>query len=182
MNWARENKVNDRKIVLTGLAGAMSPEFNAGSAHIATQIVDENGEDEWTPTLSIDDPEIHGDIIITSTNAPLTGRIARKIMNQESGGMLIDLESVAFASAAQKFKWKNWGIVRGISDDFTSLLPKGLEEWIDESGQTRWGAVMRSLLLKPMMIPKVVELRQNSTMAMSEVAKKLNTLLALESD
>ncbi|MCZ6834136.1 MAG: hypothetical protein O7G85_00025, partial [Planctomycetota bacterium] len=139
MDWAQVNEVGDREIVLAGLAGALSPEFAAGSAHVVTRIIDENGEDTWTPTLVLEKADFPGEIIATSTHAPLTGRIARKIMNQETGGMLIDLESVAFAYAATKFGWSRWGIVRGISDDFATLLPKGLEEWIDESGQTRWG-------------------------------------------
>jgi hypothetical protein len=180
--WALNHQVGERKIVLVGLAGALSPEFAAGNAYGITDIVDENGEDEWTPPLVLDDADQQDKVVATSTHAPLTGRLARKIMSQETGGMLIDLESVAFASSATKHGWTRWGIIRGISDDFTTLLPKGLEEWIDESGQTRWGAVMRSLLLKPMLIPKVVELRQHSTSAMNEAASKLKALLLDESD
>lgn len=179
VEWAQRHAGESRPIVLAGLAGGLSPEFAAGSAHVVDQVVDENGEDTWSPTLGLAEQPMSGEIIITSTRAPLTGRLARRLMNRETGGMLIDLESVAFAASAQKFRWSNWGIVRGVSDDVTTLLPEGLDEWVGETGHTRWGQVMRSLLLRPQLIPKVVELRRHSTEAMKGVAELLRRLLEL---
>ena len=43
----------------------------------------------------------------------------------------------------------------------------------------RWGMVMRSLLMRPTLIPKVLELREHSTAAMKSVAELLPGLLGL---
>jgi len=184
--WATSHARPDGPVVLAGLAGALSPLCHAGSAYIAALVVDETGEDSWTPTLTqpatatADSP--HGDIVITSTQAPITGRLARQIVNRETGGMLIDLESVAFALAAQKGAWPWWGVVRGVSDDLTTLLPEGVDEWVSDGGHTRWGHVMRSLLLRPQLIPRVLTMREHSIAAMRAVAGLLRSMLQLDAD
>lgn len=175
--WAQERKSNPTPVILAGLAGSLTPDCEAGSAHIITEVVDEPGETHWTPPLKgVAKPGGKADIIITSTNATLSGRLSRQLMHHESGGMLIDLESVEFALAASKFGW-TWGIVRGVSDDLSTLLPVDIEQWVDETGGTRWGYIMRSLLCRPSLLPVVLELRTHSTNAMSNVAELIRMMI-----
>ncbi len=175
--WAQHRKSNNAPVILAGLAGSLTAECEAGSAHVITEVVDEPGETHWSPTLKgIANPDGNTDIIITSTNASLSGRLARQLMHHETGGMLIDLESVEFAIAARKFGW-TWGIVRGVSDDLSSLLPEDIDQWVDDTGGTRWGYVMRRLLCRPSLLPVVLELRNHSTQAMSNVAELIRLML-----
>lgn len=191
VTWARDHTRLDEPIILAGLAGSLSPELKVGSAHVVTLVIDEQRDDEWRPTIlppppasprdatdsNASDIPGSGKIIVTSTHAPVTGRLKRLKMHEETGCMMIDLESVAFAIAAQKYHWTRWGIVRGISDDLSTLLPENIDQWVDETGRTRWGQVMRSLLVKPTLIPVVVELRTNSTAAMKAVGAKLRSIV-----
>lgn len=174
--WAQQRKPNNSPVILAGLAGSLTTECEAGSAHVITEVVDEPGESHWFPTMKgFAKPGEHTDIIITSTSATLSGRLARQLMHHESGGMLIDLESVEFAIAASKFNW-TWGIVRGVSDDLSTLLPEDIDRWVDDTGGTRWGYVMRRLLCRPSLLPVVLELRTHSTQAMSNVAELIRMM------
>ena len=175
-NWSDEHQRLERPIILAGLAGALTGELAAGSAHVVTSVVDETGEDHWSPLLTVGADRIGDEVIVTSTRASLSGRLPRQILNQETGGMLIDLESVAFAIAARKYGWM-WGIVRGVSDDLSTLLPEHIDQWVDSTGRTKWGYVMRALLCRPALIPITMELRTNSTQAMEEVARLLEGFL-----
>lgn len=175
--WAQQRKPDNAPVILAGLAGSLTAECEAGSAHVITEVVDEPGETHWFPTLKgVVKQGGNPDIIITSTSASLSGRLARQVMNHESGGMLIDLESVEFALAASKFGW-TWGIVRGVSDDLSTLLPEDIDQWVDDTGGTRWGYVMRRLLCRPSLLPVVLELRTHSTKAMSSVAELIRMML-----
>lgn len=175
--WACKNENPGRPLILAGLAGALTGEHAAGSAHIITEVVDEHGEERWIPPLQDrQTADALGQTIVTSTSATLSGRLAKQIMRRDSGGTLIDLESVAFATAAEKYGW-TWGIVRGISDDLSSLLPENIEQWVDDTGRTRWSLVMRTLLCRPNLIPVVLELRTNSTQAMEHVGQLVRSLV-----
>ncbi len=175
--WAQQRKHNNTPVILAGLAGSLTGECKAGSAHVISEVVDEPGETHWSPTLkSVAKQGEITDIIITSTSATLSGRLARQLMHHESGGMLIDLESVEFALAASKFGW-TWGIIRGVSDDLSTLLPDDIDRWVDETGGTRWGYVMRRLLCRPSLLPVVLELRNHSTQAMHSVAELIRIML-----
>ncbi len=177
--WARDHRDLDQPVILAGLAGSLTSDLAVGDAFVVTRVVDEQGQDEWRPPIQPDtaDPTDAREIIVTSTRALITGRLARLTVHRETGSMMIDLESTAFAAAARKYGWRRWGIVRGISDDLSTSLPDDIDQWVGETGHTRWGTVMRSLLAKPTLIPKVVELRNNSNTAMQGVAEKLQAII-----
>ncbi len=172
--WCLDQRDLTQPVILAGLAGALIGGLKAGTGHIVSRVVDETGESGWVPPLSGDLTEAA--VIATSTRAPLSGRIGRKVVNRTSGAMVIDLESVAFAMAASKLGWR-WGVVRGISDDLSTLLPENIDEWVGDDGQTNWKHVMRALLVRPTLIPVVMELRQHSQQAMQAIAPHIRSLL-----
>ncbi len=173
-HWCLSFGESERSVVLAGLGGALTGGLKSGTAHTATRIVDETGEYGWVPTLAGE--RTLPSIIVTSTRATLSGRLARQVINRTSGAMIIDLETVAFASTATKLGWR-WGAVRGISDDLSTHLPENIDQWVGDDGQTDWKYVMRALVARPTLLPVVLELRQQSQKAMHATATQIRTLL-----
>ncbi|MHC4947024.1 MAG: nucleoside phosphorylase-I family protein [Planctomycetota bacterium] len=165
--WGRDQPRGPRTVILAGLAGSLCGDRPAGSAWWISEVINPASGRRWQPSLPVAaaDPTS-----IVSTDASIVSPLERFRQRTQTGAELIDLESARFAAVAARRGWR-WGIVRGVSDDFSVALPHGVDQWVQADGRTAYSVVMRSLLLKPKLLPLVLELRRHSTAAMEAVAR-----------
>ena len=160
-------------VILAGLAGALRPGIPAGSAWCIREVIVPDGPSKLIPALNFDQAPFAA---VTSTSRAVTTPLARQQLHQQTGADLVDLESIAFAQVAVERNWE-WAIVRAVSDDCSMTLPADIDTWIDESGTTRIGAVMRSALRSPRIIPTLRHLRRSSRAAMTSLTQTLHQVL-----
>jgi len=165
--WAASAGSTPGAVVLVGLGGAIRNGWRAASAHVITEVRGPGGE-TWIPSLAGAGPRC----VVTSTETVTSHPDARHALAEERDADLVDLESVAFASAATALGW-TWGIVRGISDDVDTPLPPDVGDWVDSEGVTRPGAVLAALLRHPRRIMALVHLGRNSRRAMAAAVDQL---------
>jgi hypothetical protein len=167
--WAGRQGWSGRRIILAGLAGALTPRFPTAAATFITEVIDgtsgERWRAEWPP-----DPSDTG--VIVSVTRICSTPVEKNELHARTGADLVDLESAAFAKAASRAGW-SWAIARAVSDDRETALPDGVDEWIGPAGETRAGALASSLLLRPWMLPQVLLLARSSRLALGNLARVL---------
>ena len=176
--WVRTADPDGRIVILAGLAGSLHADRPAGTAWLISRVARPAPKRAFTPTFE-PRSEKAPDTEIISTDLTVGRPIARRQLQLASGATLVDLESERFASAARNRGW-TWAIVRGVSDDFSTVLPDEIDTWVDDAGRTRFSTVMRSLLCKPTLLPVVLELRRNSTAAMEAVDRLIRTIMSID--
>lgn len=149
-----------------GLAGSVCNSYVAGQAYIIDHVRSASGQ-EFHPPLR---GERDHSTIITSADRIIASCDERLALAQRTGAHLVDLESVAFAELAIARGWR-WGIIRGVSDDLSTLAPAGMEQWVDDRGRTRKVAVLAALARKPSMLREVRCLHHNSKQALVRAAE-----------
>ena len=170
--WAGNFRSPGRTVILAGLAGALSESCPAGSAHVVGRVMDAATGEDWTLTsLSTKvDPPGPGSCVLASTEAAVTTRRDKLALAQRTGAQLVDLESAAFARSAVEAGWR-WVVIRGVSDDLDTDLPRNIDLWVDWRGRTRRAAVAVTIALRPWRLPLVLRLHRNSVKAMGEAAR-----------
>jgi nucleoside phosphorylase len=141
------------------------------------EALDERGT-RWRSTPCAGAPS-HEHCAIVSTAHIVTTVAAKAELAARTGADMVDLESAAFASEAQRLGW-NWLIVRGVSDGAEDSLPHEIDQWVDATGRTRPGAVALSLLRQPTLAPSLWQLARTSRAAMNNAARLAQSLLASE--
>jgi adenosylhomocysteine nucleosidase len=154
-------------LLLVGLAGAIDPAIRAGSAHAISMVVNGDGKHmraTMTPAVC-DDRAVR----IVTSDTLVRDPAARISLHRATAAQLVDQESAAFASRAERVGVR-WGIVRGVSDGVENSLPRDLEKWVDPTGRTRLGRVILSLLRSPGDLPRMIAIGRASRCAMREAA------------
>jgi adenosylhomocysteine nucleosidase len=176
--WFDENQAraaSARWIILAGLAGGLDPEIQPGRGYVISTVI---SHDDRRHVASISADECarvespntsHATATITSTDHVVSSPADRAALREATGAQLVDMESAAFAERAKQLGAR-WGIVRGVSDGVNSLLPRGLDHWVDESGRTRLGSVIMSLLRHPGDLPRTIALARASRAALRAIA------------
>ena len=160
---------NTRPLILAGLAASVCQTLRAGQATWISAI---HGV-EQRPTMPIGNQAPH--VIGVQVDSVLHTPAERSQVARASGAAVADMECEAFARAASK-RSGPWGVVRGISDDTTNLLPP-VECWVDEQGRARVVQALAHLLVHPWQIPGSIRLANRSAVAMGNVQ---TLLMALE--
>lgn len=161
-------------VVLAGLAGGLRPGFAAGSAWVASAIVDESGR-RWAPSWPA--PPDAPTAIIFESGTALTTPAAKLECARRSGADLVDMEAASFAQAASARGWR-WAVVRGVSDDAAAALPQDIERWLDARGRLRPVQVCVSLLRRPALIGPVLRVRADGSKALRSAADLIERQLA----
>ncbi|MCP3905384.1 MAG: hypothetical protein GY715_17285 [Planctomycetes bacterium] len=162
--WVQQIDATERAVILAGLAGALAPRLAAGEARWITAVRATDGE-TWTPTLGAD----ASPCVATTVECIVVEASGKRDLHLETGADVVDLESVAFATAAVARGWR-WGIVRGVSDDAATGLPPEIDRWVDARGRARPMLVATSLLRSPGLLPAVRGLHRAGLRAMASVA------------
>ncbi len=178
-DWARGIGRTNRSVVLAGLAGALSLRLPAESAHVITEVRDERG------TQAGQAPPILGNCrvgeewtscIVASTVRLAGNAEAKRALAENTGADLVDQESAAFARQAMELGWR-WGIVRGISDDAETGLPRGIEKWVDRMGRARPMRLIWAVVLRPWQVPEIMSLRTSGAAGMRGAVHVIRELL-----
>lgn len=167
--WAAERPAG-ATVILSGLAGALRPEIAAGTASVASTVLDGDGS-SFEPTIETADG-----LRLVSVPATLTTAGDKQACAQRTGAELADLESAAFARAAAAGGWA-WTIVRGVSDGIDRPLPADIDRWVDRHGRTRPGIVLRSLVARRATVGQLRALRADSVVAMRAAARLIERIL-----
>lgn len=179
-SWIASLEPADRPVILAGLAGALRPDRLAGSACIITEVRLEKGGPllpSWPdPRKNRTSDGSPDSCIVTSSTAIVRRAADKAILAGRTGADMVDLESVAFATAASTRGWR-WGIVRGISDAAETDLPAEIEACLDDRGRLRRGALLAALCRRPALASSLTRLRRDGLMAMQAVAERIGTCL-----
>src|SRR6267142_375293 len=126
--WAETIGATAAPVILAGLAGALDPAIDAGSAHVIQGVVDGRGNPLAAPSQFNGQSAAASSCRITTARFTLASAAAKRDWFKRTAANLVDLESAAFARAATRFNWK-WAIVRGVSDDAHTSLPANIDQW-----------------------------------------------------
>jgi len=156
--------------ILCGIAGGLAPAFRAGSALLVTEVVNAESGFRWTPPIgSQQSPQLNRTVRITASGHVLCSTKEKAGLQNMTGADLVDLESVAFAQAADYMQLQ-WGIVRGVSDALETDLPPDLGRWVHPDGRIRVSAIVRSLIRRRASIRQINQLRRASSAALRDAA------------
>lgn len=169
--WA-EGLTPGGPVILSGLAGSLREPFAAGSAYVASAILDEDGG-RLEPTFGTG----AGGAVVSSAPHTLATSSAKRQWSEGSGADLVDLESVAFARAAEARGW-HWSVVRGVSDGPETSLPPDIDDWVDGRGRARAVSVLRALAARRVRLGALKRLRDDSVAAMRSAAELIRSMLA----
>ena len=121
-------------------------------------------------------PPLGGTTVVVTSPDVVTTPAQKRELGREHGAALVDLESSAFAAAAESRGWR-WGIVRGVSDGPEDRLPAAIRGWVDERGRARPAKVCLALVRRPGILGSVTRLARRSRAAMAAVARVLDETL-----
>lgn len=172
VNWASKRGIpRGAPVVLAGTCGSLRDEILAGTALVIGEVRDGDGG-SWTPAVR---SESDGAVIV-SANAIITGIDDRRDLGRRTGAHVVDWEAVAFARIATERGW-NWGVVRGVSDDFHTSVPANMENWLTSAGGMRIFPILARILRKPGTLRELRCLHHNSTNALRNAATLIKEIL-----
>jgi hypothetical protein len=165
---AVEDQDDARPLILAGLATSLRDELHGGQA----AWIDAIHGVEHRPTLGIGPtaPRVNA----VQVGSVLRTQAERTKVACASNAALADMECAAFAVAASK-RSGPWGIVRGISDTGSDVLPP-VGDWVDAQGRTRVARAAAHLLFHPWQAMAVLGLARTSATAMRSVLSLLRAL------
>ncbi len=173
------NLPDDNHIILVGLAGALVPEIAVGSAHIIDEVFDPASDESFRPIpLHEGKNKTQQTIRITSTQHPVTTVQEKQALAEQTGAVLVDQESIAFARAISQTNC-TWSIVRGVSDGCNEELPSNIGRWISKTGNIRLTRVLRTLIRQPHWLFSLRRWQRNSIDAMNNVADLVQRFIQL---
>ncbi|MCI0675000.1 MAG: hypothetical protein L0Y42_04400 [Phycisphaerales bacterium] len=176
-SWIRSAGPTNRPVVLAGLAGSLVEHVKMGSAWVIGEVVDPETQERWHTPVGLSEPSEPGQTCaIASVGASLVTRQAKAALHTRAGTELVDLESAAFARGAKGAGWR-WAIVRGVSDDLQTPLPKGVDCWVGRRGGVRPAAVIGWLIRHPDQLSTIRSLRIGAQGALRSAAILIQRIL-----
>ncbi len=148
----------DGVVVLAGVAGALrGAPYASGTAWTVREVVTNQGI-LTSPLLS------EGIRVTQAEDIVATPRDKSALANQ-TGADIVDMESSAFASAAQS-AGRRWAIVRGISDGIEHSLPPGCDQWFNPQGGIRPVRAAADLIRSPIDLVHILQFARRTMRAM----------------
>ena len=177
------------RLISWGCAAALSDSLKPGDLVIANQLLSEKKQ-----TLSITSPwsryvqqlltslNPHPDLLVESSC--IVGESTdKKSIQQQSGGIALDMETIAIAQAALQHKLPVL-VIRSIADPVSMNLPKSISYAQNEQGDIVLSKLLRYLLTHPADLPGLIKLGLHFNAAKNKlklVAKQLDTIVSFES-
>ena len=166
--WAALRTISS-PIILAGVAGSLNDSHQAGCAWWISEVVDARTGTQFVPSWFAPASRC----IITSVDQAVGNPAAKERLHLQTGADLVDMESLTFARCAAQ-REATWAIVRGVSDGAQSSLPKGINRWVNQRGQTQGLRVLVDLVRRPREIRLVRELHASSRRAMAGTSALLS--------
>ncbi|HVX93780.1 MAG TPA: hypothetical protein VHK47_02625 [Polyangia bacterium] len=183
-----------RRVLVVGVAGALSPALEIASIVVGDCVVDErDGSARRAPAALARAAERtcvgrRGVVVSAQRLADTTGDKQRLAALAASAGQsvstdvaaVVDLESAAFAAEAER-AGVPWLVLRAVSDTAGEGLPALLNRSRDDGGAVRRSRVALGLLSAPHALPRLLELRARVRVCAGDLARAVElTLAALE--
>jgi hopanoid-associated phosphorylase len=162
-----------RGIISIGIAGALSPQLEAGDCVIASTVVAKNArydtDNGWTMQLrrALPDPRV----------APIAGAdgIAATVedkaaLYRETGADAVDMES-HIAAAVAKENGLPFAALRVISDRADHTLPPAALAAMNPNGGIAFGRVLKSIAFRPAQIPALMRTSRESEKAFAALLR-----------
>jgi len=150
------------RLLVIGVAGALTPELGVGDVIVARQVLQPDGEPrEPSPELLARAVKagVPAGTVLTASRLATTPREKTRLAAQPGvdAPAVVDLESAFYARAAEA-AGVPWLVLRAVSDTATESLPAYLERCRDEGGAVRRGRVVVHALVRPWTIPALLRL------------------------
>ncbi|MDP7028924.1 MAG: hypothetical protein QF733_01725 [Phycisphaerales bacterium] len=160
-------------LVLAGVAGALQPDLKPGTAHLVHEVYDEAG--------IIASPLLTSGLRVTGADEIVATPDDKAALSGRTGAHLVDMESHAFAAAANRLG-RPWVIVRGVSDGVEHHLPPGCDRWFTPDGRLLLRLAARDLAGRPRDLLHLIAFGRRTAAAMRAVARLLDCTLAAGAD
>jgi adenosylhomocysteine nucleosidase len=153
------------RLLMMGVAGALTPGLSVGQLVVADSVLREGGA-----ALRADAAQVAAAVRCTGARSgiavsaeriadtPAEKRRLWQLAGSPEGPAVVDLESAAFAEIAAH-AGAPWLCLRAVSDTAEEGLPALLNRSRDDGGAVRRGRVMRGLLTEPQTLPVLMSLR-----------------------
>ena len=170
------------RLLITGVAGALSPELAPGALLMADEVQSVAGARLAAPRALVrwaarTAGALRGVVLTARAIADTPAEKAALGARHAGGGpAIVDLESMACAEVAAG-AGVPWLVLRAVSDTAAEALPALLERCRDDGGAIRRGRVVRALLRQPRALPPLLALRRRVEVCARALAPALRALL-----
>jgi adenosylhomocysteine nucleosidase len=177
------------RLISWGCAAALNDRLKPGDLIIPDQLLSEKNE-----TLSISNPwskyvqeqlaalNPHTDPLVESSH--IVGESTdKKSIQEQSGGIALDMESIAIAKVALQHNYPPL-VIRCIADPASMNLPKSITYAQNQQGEILLSKLLRYLLTHPSELPGLIKLGLHFKAAKNKlklVAKQLDTIVSFDS-
>lgn len=163
-SWALELALNQiaphaRALVSFGIAGGLHPGLEPGACLIASQVVCPLGatydaDPAWRDALAA---ALGGAPVATfaGVDTPLAGIDGKRALHDETGAMIVDMESHIVARVARS-KNLPFAAIRVVADPAGRQLPHAATVGMRADGSVDIAAVLRSLARDPRQVPSLI--------------------------
>jgi adenosylhomocysteine nucleosidase len=171
-----------RRLLVTGVAGAVSLGLHARTLVVADEVRRQNGEPlrsspslvEWAARAS---GARRGRVITTEAIADTV--VAKAALDERFGNdgpAVVDLESAAHAAAAEA-SGIPWLVLRAVADTAEESLPSLLEQCRDQDGSIRRIQVAAALLRDPRSLRLLLGMRRRVAECAAVISRAVLSLL-----
>lgn len=176
------------RLILVGVAGALSEDLAVTDVVAAEQVVDLRREDatgelvyqadaNWLQK-SVDGGAVRKSTCVTQARIATSAEQKQRLGSRWSkeGCSTVDLESAAVAEICAKQKVP-WLVLRAVSDTQQESLPDFLASCQRPDGSVNRSAVVRKALLRPKSWPKLVQMKERVDQCAIKLTDTLTALL-----
>jgi len=162
-----------RGIVSIGIAGALSPQLEAGDCIVASTVITKTArfdtDSSWTMRLrrALPDPRVAPIAGVDRIAATVEGKTA---LYKETGADAVDLESHIAAKVAQENELP-FAALRVISDRADHALPPAALAAMKPNGGIALGRVLKSIAFRPTQIPALMRTSRDSEKAFAALLR-----------
>jgi nucleoside phosphorylase len=147
-------------VLLAGVAGALTADLAPGTAHLIAEV--------FTPGGVLHSPLIAEGLRVTGADEIIATPRDKAALAARTGGQVVDMESHAFAVAAEA-AGRPWAIIRGISDGINHHLPAGCDRWFTPEGGLRPIRAAWDLIGRPRDLVRMLAFARRTSQAMGQV-------------
>jgi len=172
------------RLIAIGVAGALSPDLDAGALVVSERVSRAGAADSLHADTSLVDRAVRRAgarpaVVVTTTRIIDTVPDKQRLLGLADAGRMaavVDLESAAYAGAAGEAGIP-WIVLRAVSDTAHEALPGLLNRCRDDGGAVRRARVALALLRDPGALPVLLSLRQRVQHGAGVLARATEAIL-----
>ena len=161
-------------VITAGLAGALDPNLGIGDVVIDSAAKDADRVVEFINAMS-GGTRVHKGPIHTS-KALVSTVEEKKLLSAQNHCLAVEMEAQYVRSFAEHRKLP-WLSVRAISDSAVDAIPQQVVRFVDRKGNVNPFGVTMGLAMNPMLIPQVVRLGKNTSLANKRLGEIMGAII-----